>query len=256
MKKIFIPTLLGEDIVIPKDTTHHIVNVFRHNFSEPLTVSDTAGHTAQYVIKEVVDGVARASCVDVEQLHKALQGTPSLMGDVDEIDIVLIQGFLKGDKFEWVLQKSTELNVSAMYAVPMAHCVATYRDKKLGQKYERWQKIVLEASQQCGRQRLPELEVSLSLEQAIIKEQEEGTLVLVAYENEDKTSLREVMEINAKGVKRVAIIIGPEGGISSKEMDLLTSKGVSPVSLGNTILRAETAAIGAIGMLQYALNMR
>lgn len=254
MKKIFIPTPLDNEISIPKDTTHHIVNVFRHNFAQPITVSGSDGRTADYIIKDVIDGEAQATCVNSESL-KINESTNEVGRPPDAVSIVLIQAFLKGDKFEWVLQKATELDAASIYAVPLAHCVANYNEKKLQQKAERWQKIVLEAAQQCGRNQLPPLEASLSLDAVLAAEEAKGTLLLVAYENEEKHNLRHVLDGLTEKPKRVAIIIGPEGGISAKEVERLLSKGVQPVSLGPTILRAETAAIGAISMLQYALNL-
>lgn len=254
MKKIFIPTPLDNEIRIPKDTTHHIVNVFRHNFAQPITVSGSDGRTADYIIKDVVDGEAHATCVNSEVLQNN-ESDNEVGESSDMVPIVLIQAFLKGDKFEWVLQKATELDAAAIYAVPLAHCVANYNDKKLQQKADRWQKIVLEAAQQCGRNQLPLLDVSLSLDAVLAAEEAKGTLLLVAYENEEKDNLRHVLEGLTEKPKRVAIIIGPEGGISAKEVEQLLSKGVQPVSLGGTILRAETAAISAISMLQYALNL-
>lgn len=129
MKKIFISTPLDTEIIIPKETTHHLITVFRHNLEKPIRVSSSEGGTATYRIVEVVDGEAKAERMgDVITTHT---------GDVE---ILLMQAFLKADKLEWVLQKTTELNVHTVYAVPMKHCVAQYKVDKLPQKIERWQK--------------------------------------------------------------------------------------------------------------------
>lgn len=246
MKKIFIDAPLDALITIPKDTTHHLLTVFRHKTEKPVMVGGSDGKTAVYQILEVVDGEAKAQLVgDIQD------------ADSTEVEIVLVQGFLKADKLEWVLQKTTELNVHTVYAVPMKNCVVQYKMDKLPQKVQRWEKIMKEASQQCGRSKLPEFVAGLSLDHVIKHEQEQGSLLLVAYENEHSLSLKAALDDEeAKGpIRRVVIFIGPEGGLSDEEMARFEMAGARVVTLGATILRAETAAVGSVSMLQYALNM-
>ncbi|SUP41059.1 RsmE family RNA methyltransferase [Veillonella criceti] len=242
MKKIFVSTPLDTEIIIPKETTHHLITVFRHNIEKPILVSSSEGGTATYRILEVVDGEAKAKRIG--------EVTTT---ETEEIEIVLVQAFLKADKLEWVLQKATELNVHTVYAVPMKHCVAQYKADKLPQKVERWQKIMKEAAQQCGREQLPQLVVQQSVADVLANEVEQDTLVLVAYENESSHTLKEALQGNSN--QRVLIIIGPEGGLSEEEVLQMTEVGAQVVTLGSTILRAETAAISAVSMLQYELNM-
>ena len=99
---------------------------------------------------------------------------------------------LKGEKLEWVLQKATELNVDTIYLVPTANCVAKYEEKKLQSKVNRWEKIMLEAAQQCGRNHLPTLVVGETLLQALDIESE--ALKLVAYENEAGQTIKDVLK--------------------------------------------------------------
>lgn len=110
-----------------------------------------------------------------------------------------------------------------------------------------------EASQQCGREQLPQLVVLQNIADILATEIEQGTLVLVAYENEHSHTLKEALQGSVH--KRVLIIIGPEGGLSEGEVQQMTELGAQVVTLGSTILRAETAAISAVSMLQYELNM-
>lgn len=242
MKKIFISTPLDTEIIIPKETTHHLLTVFRHDVAKPIRVSNNDGGTATYRILDVVDGEARAERVsDVDTTST---------GDVE---VVLVQAFLKADKLEWVLQKATELNVHTVYAVPMKYCVAQYKADKLPQKVERWQKIMKEASQQCGREQLPKLEIKQNITEVLTAEVKRGTRLFVAYENEASHTLKEALQQDDS--QRVLIIIGPEGGLSESEVSLMMDFGADVVTLGSTILRAETAAISAVSMLQYELNM-
>lgn len=243
MKKIFIPTPLDEIIELPKDVTHHVLHVFRHNIEKPITVTGSDNRCGTYQITEEVDGKAQAKLIEYVDANLASYRT------------ILVQSLLKGEKLEWVLQKVTELNVDTIYLVPTANCVAKYDEKKLQSKVNRWEKIMLEAAQQCGRNHLPTLVVGETLLQALDIESE--ALKLVAYENEAGQTIKDVLKTlhSDKSVTDVLICIGPEGGYQEKEINAIIKYGGKSVSLGNTILRAETAAIGSLAMIQYELEL-
>lgn len=243
MKKIFIPTPLDEIIELPKDVTHHVLHVFRHNIEKPITVTGSDNRCGTYQITEEVDGKAQAKLIEYVDANLASYRT------------ILVQSLLKGEKLEWVLQKATELNVDTIYLVPTANCVAKYDEKKLQSKVNRWEKIMLEAAQQCGRNHLPTLVVGETLLQALDIESE--ALKLVAYENEAGQTIKDVLKTlhSDKSVTDVLICIGPEGGYQEKEINVIIKYGGKSVSLGNTILRAETAAIGSLSMIQYELEL-
>ena len=243
MKKIFIPTPLDEIIQLPKDVTHHVLHVFRYNMEKPITVTGSDNRCGIYQITEEVDGIAQAKLIEYVE------------SDVASYRTILVQSLLKGEKLEWVLQKATELNVDTIYLVSTANCVAKYDDKKLQSKVSRWEKIMLEAAQQCGRNQLPTLVVGETLSQVLAIEAD--ALKLVAYENEDghtiKTALQSVH--TNQTITDILICIGPEGGYQEKEINAIIKSGGKSVSLGNTILRAETAAIGSLAMIQYELEL-
>ena len=243
MKKIFIPKPLDERIELPKDVTHHVLHVFRHNMEKPITVTGGDNRCGIYQITDEVDGIAQAKLIEY------------IATDVSSYRTILVQSLLKGEKLEWVLQKSTELNVDTIYLVSTANCVAKYDDKKLQSKVSRWEKIMLEAAQQCGRNQLPTLVVGETLSQVLAIEAD--ALKLVAYENEDghtiKTALQSVH--TNQTITDILICIGPEGGYQEKEINAIIESGGKSVSLGNTILRAETAAIGSLAMIQYELEL-
>lgn len=243
MKKIFIPTPLDETIELPKDVTHHVLHVFRHNMEKPITVTGSDNRCGTYQITEEVDGKAQAKLIEYVDANLASYRT------------ILVQSLLKGEKLEWVLQKATELNVDTIYLVPTANCVAKYDEKKLQSKVNRWEKIMLEAAQQCGRNHLPTLVVGETLLQAL--DIESDALKLVAYENEAGQTIKDVLKTlhSDKSVTDVLICIGPEGGYQEKEINAIIKYDGKSVSLGNTILRAETAAIGSLAMIQYELEL-
>ena len=243
MKKIFIPTPLDEIIELPKDVTHHVLHVFRHNMEKPITVTGSDNRCGIYQITDEVDGIAQAKLIEY------------VASDVSSYRTILVQSLLKGEKLEWVLQKATELNVDTIYLVSTGNCVAKYDDKKLQSKVSRWEKIMLEAAQQCGRNQLPTLLVGETLLQVLTIEAD--ALKLVAYENEDghtiKTALQSVH--TNQTITDILICVGPEGGYQEKEINAIIESGGKSVSLGNTILRAETAAIGSLAMIQYELEL-
>ena len=243
MKKIFIPTPLDEIIELPKDVTHHVLHVFRHNMEKPITVTGSDNRCGTYQITAEVDGKAQAKLIEYVDANLASYRT------------ILVQSLLKGEKLEWVLRKATELNVDTIYLVPTANCVAKYDEKKLQSKVNRWEKIMLEAAQQCGRNHLPTLVVGETLLQALDIESE--ALKLVAYENEAGQTIKDVLKTlhSDKSVTDVLICIGPEGGYQEKEINAIIKYGGKSVSLGNTILRAETAAIGSLAMIRYELEL-
>ena len=139
--------------------------------------------------------------------------------------------------------------------VKCGYNLAKYDEKKLQSKVNRWEKIMLEAAQQCGRKHLPTLVVGETLLQALDIESE--ALKLVAYENEAGQTIKDVLKTlhSDKSVTDVLICIGPEGGYQEKEINAIIKYGGKSVSLGNTILRAETAAIGSLAMIRYELEL-
>lgn len=244
MKKIFIPTPLRDEIIIPQDITHHLLHVFRHNLDKSIYVADKYGKNGIYKIEKEVDSCAIAHIIEY----------------IDDVkskgELVLVQSFLKGDKFDWVIQKVTELDVTDIYACVTKNCVVKYDSKKLNQKNIRWEKIIHEASQQCGRSHLPDFRSDLSIEEILDLEKE--SLCLVAYEDEKGRTLKEVLQMVPKEElkdKRILIIVGPEGGFNPSEIERMVAYGVRPVSLGSTILRAETAAVSAIAMIKYEIEL-
>ena len=243
MKKIFIPTPLDEIIELPKDVTHHVLHVFRHNMEKPITVTGSDNRCGIYQITDEVDGIAQAKLIEY------------VATDVSSYRTILVQSLLKGEKLEWVLQKATELNVDTIYLVSTANCVAKYDDKKLQSKVSRWEKIMLEAAQQCGRNQLPTLVVGETLSQVLTIEAD--ALKLVAYENEDGHTIKSALQSvhTSQTLTDILICVGPEGGYQEKEINAIIESGGKSVSLGNTILRAETAAIGSLALIQYELEL-
>lgn len=167
------------------------------------------------------------------------------------IKVTLFQGLPKSDKMEYIIQKSVELGVYDIVPLEMKNCIVKIKDAD--KKISRWQAISEAAAKQSKRNVIPKINKIESIK--TIKDRlDEYDLVIVAYENERKSTIKEILKEN-KNISNVAIIVGPEGGIDESEIDILTDLGVKSVSLGKRILRTETAPIVILSMIMYELEL-
>jgi 16S rRNA (uracil1498-N3)-methyltransferase len=162
------------------------------------------------------------------------------------LHLTLYQCSLKADKFEWVLQKGTELGVSRFVPV-IAERSIVRPAAALRPKYARWEAIVREAAEQCGRGRIPDIALPLEWAQAVASRQGAG---LLAWESAaGAPSLAAWLSAQAAPLDRLSILIGPEGGVTAGEAQAAVEAGWQLVGLGPRILRAETAAVAAAAII-------
>lgn len=168
--------------------------------------------------------------------------------------ITLYQALLKSDRFEFVLQKGTELGVSTF--VPMlTDRVVSHGQNRVGAKSARWRRIVTEASEQSGRSRIPVIHDPVTLRSAC---ENALPIAIMPWENEAdpvhvKTVIAQARENGWEG-SNVEIFIGPEGGFTLEEVELARSLNVLTLSLGQRILRSDTAAIATVSIICYELG--
>ena len=166
------------------------------------------------------------------------------------LDVTLLLSVVKFDAFEWALEKATELGVNRI--VPLAASRSEKGVLAAAQKRaERWQKLLLEASQQSRRLRVPLLTVVTKPEEAFL--QNDGARRVLLSERADATALRRVLA-DAGTTTKAALAIGPEGGWTDAEIVAARNAGFAEASLGKLILRAETAVIAALAALNFALG--
>jgi 16S rRNA (uracil1498-N3)-methyltransferase len=167
--------------------------------------------------------------------------------------LTLFIGLTQREKFEWVLQKGTEVGVSAF--IPLITRRTLVREIETAHnKQGRWQRIVQEAAEQCGRGRIPEVHLPLELPQALDYPWPGPTLRLVAWENETQNGLRQILQHLPVTPQQVALMIGPEGGLSLDEVTQAQEAGWVTCSLGTRILRMETAAIVGAALTLHELG--
>jgi len=171
--------------------------------------------------------------------------------DEPPVSLSLYLCALKADKFEWVLQKGVEIGVSRFVPVISSRTIVRPA-QKITRKYERWQAIIREAAEQCGRGRLPELAALLGWSAAVKKP---SGLRLMSWEEMgvDAVALGTALSA-APATAQCSLLIGPEGGIDDAEAAQAVAAGWQAVTLGPRILRAETAAITAAGLILHRLG--
>jgi 16S rRNA (uracil1498-N3)-methyltransferase len=221
---------------------HHLSKVLRLGEGDQVMVSDSVEYEYLATIKEMGRGEV---WLQVEE-KRLFQREP-------RIRVTLFQGIPKQGKMEFVVQKCTELGMDSMVPVFMDRTVVVDRGD-YWKKVVRYQSIGEEAAKQCHRGKIPEIRQAIGTEDMLdwLKTFE---LVVFPYEEEKETTIKSFLRQEGLEKKRIALIIGPEGGFSPREADEITAMGAVPVSLGKTILRTETAGMAAMAMMMYELEL-
>jgi 16S rRNA (uracil1498-N3)-methyltransferase len=254
MHRFFVSpaAIQGDRVRISGPAVHQIKHVLRLRPGQRFVVLDDSGweYTAELVRrgqKEIGGRIlARAQAL----------GEPRTR-------ITLFQAVLKGERFEWVLQKGSELGIAAF--VPLLCDRNVVRGDAVLKKLARWRTIIREAAEQSRRGRLPRLELPLDFAAACQQAQAMGGLSLLAWEEETALDLKAVLYASSAtgpgpaddvspAICNIQLFIGPEGGFTPQEAMLATDQGIQPVTLGPRILRAETAGLVAAAALFYELG--
>lgn len=243
MHKFFVEDNQIKDnkIKIINNDYNHIVNVLRMKKEDNILITNkNILETYNCKIEQINSSEVVCNIISVENKEVEMN-----------VKVDIFQGLPKADKMEYIIQKCVELGVHKIVPVNMKYCVAKIKDED--KKNIRWNTISEVAAKQCKRNLIPKIEKSINMPN-LYNEIKNYDLAIVAYENEDNTTIKNVLQEN-KNVKSIAVIIGPEGGISSDEIDCLKNLGVKIVSLGNRILRTETASIVALSMIVYEFEL-
>lgn len=231
-------------VIIQGEDVNHIKNVLRYQNGDKLEVCNEGG-TRFYT--KISDMNQNEIILDILEISN----------DTTEpnVNVVLFQGLPKADKMELIVQKCTELGVSSIVPVIMDRVIVKLDEKSEGKKIERWQKIAKEAATQSGRQRIPYVEKAINLKNSIEK-LSKYDIVIVPYECERENTIKALLTNIDTNVKNVAVVIGPEGGFSENDINILKGlDNIKLVSLGKRILRTETAGIATIAMLLYEYEL-
>lgn len=164
-----------------------------------------------------------------------------------QVFVSVYMGFAKGDKFEHVIQKATELGAGEIIGFPSSRCVAKLDEKALAKKLPRWQKIAAAAAEQSGRGRIPQV-LALSSYESALQRAASAEKALFFYENENQRTLSDAL---AGEFQTISLMTGPEGGFAPQEAEQAQKAGLEICSLGRRILRCETAPLCALSAVMF-----
>jgi 16S rRNA (uracil1498-N3)-methyltransferase len=239
--RIFPEKIQGRQAIIDDALEiRHIRRVLRLGEGEPVILFDGKG-------KEYLASIARISPREV-LFSLALEEADSPRKE-SPLKIILGAALLKSAKFDWLLQKITELGVGEIVPFSSSHVVPRWGEGQTENRHSRWEKIVAEAAKQCGRAVIPSILPPRSFEEVLEGDWGAVTKVIL-WEQEKASALNEAVD-RASGV---FVLVGPEGGFSDEEARQARAAGFQPVHLGPRILRAETAGIAAVAILQFILG--
>jgi 16S rRNA (uracil1498-N3)-methyltransferase len=226
--RFFIPgPLNGGDVVLPERLAHQATAVLRLRPGEPVVLFDGSG--GEWAAELLSGGRGLAARL-IERRFPARE--PALR-------VTLAQAVLKADRFEWVLQKGTELGISAFRPLLTRRTVAGG-----GGRLDRWRRIVIEAAEQCGRCRVPEVAEPAPLDAVLAR----PAPTVLLWERERRQPFPAALAAalgRADAGDGVRLLVGPEGGFDPQEAQAALDAGAFPASLGPRILRSETAALAA-----------
>jgi 16S rRNA (uracil1498-N3)-methyltransferase len=235
-------TFVGDEIQITEPgLNHRLRNVLRLQIDDRIICLDNTNWEYEVVLRRVDPELIVG---EILQKH--------LCTSEPRVKITLYQAVLKGDRFELVLQKGTEVGISEFVPLLSERCIVVNAQQLSEQKMRRWDRIVQQAAEQSRRGRLPPLQPLMLFSAACERVKRSGGLALIPWA-EEATPLEEVLEQAGRTQRpfNVSLFIGPEGGFSSPEVRMARDYGVVPVSLGPRILRAETASIVASALVLY-----
>ena len=248
MQKFFVNSnqIKKEEISILGDDVKHMVNVLRVTNGEKILICNKENHKSYLAVIENVN----KNSVDCK-IEKEIEETTELKFKLD-----VFQGLPKAEKMELIIQKLTEIGVTKFIPIKMERCVVKLQSKDEAKKIERWQKIAEVASKQSKRDIIPTVNNVEDIAK-ICEKIGQYDIFIVAYEEEKNKTLKDVLKQEKEKIKdgKIAILVGPEGGISKKEIDMLAKNGAKIITLGSRILRTETAPIVLASNIVYELDM-
>jgi len=244
MQRFFLPPEMftTPQITFPADIAHQIRSVLRLRPGAHVIGLDGRGSEYDLALTRVDSAQVQGQVLE----KRSAPGEPRLR-------ITLYLGLTQREKFEWILQKCTE--IGAVSFAPFISSRALVQDpQEAANKQERWQRILREAAEQSGRGRVPELRFPVSYAAALQQARASSAPALLAWEGEQTRSLRDALKTVAPHPADISLFIGPEGGFSEEEAAQAQSASVTPFSLGARILRMETAAVAACAILLHELG--
>ena len=235
LTRIFVDQTLvsGKGVGLPEQAGLHLTRVLRLAPGAPLTLFDgTGGEYAGTLERDGKKFWARVGAHDPVERESPLA-------------ITLLQGVARGERMDLIVQKATELGVARILPVLAERSVVKIDGAQRARKLEHWRAVAVAACEQCGRNRVPEVDEPSSLSEAFAKLAPDARLCLLAAD-----AAQPLVEIAADASRPIALLIGPEGGLADNERKFAEANGFGAYRIGPRILRTETAGLSALAALQ------
>ncbi len=236
-------TLTGDRIEIEGALAHRLTRVLRMRQSDEVILFDGSGEDVRVRLEDATD----------RRIGAAVVGRGPGPRE-PRLRVRLYQSITKGDRFEWLLEKATEIGVAAV--TPLVAARAVVKTSADGNRAERWRRIVVEAAEQCERSAVPKIGAPIAFDEAL---RSAAGVLLLPYEDAGETapSINDVLNRRVDDVfslAAVSIFIGPEGGYEPSEIERAQAAGVEIVTLGDRVLRSETAGLVAITLAMQSIG--
>jgi len=229
---------VGNEIEISGAEARHIQKVLRLKKGDEIVLFD--GRGTEYW------GTIESQRVNWVTVKIGKESTPRRESP---IEVILGQGLLKGDKMDYVLQKTTEMGVSAIFPFISSRTIPKLGAERFERRWNRWKRIVVESAKQCGRTVPPKIEAMRDFS-SILEWAGRDLVKLILWEKEE-ISLKERMGEIDRDSRKFLFLVGPEGGFCEGEISAARGNGFIPVGLGPRILRSETVGVAVLSILQY-----
>lgn len=237
MPRFYVPNPIIKNSIlkIEGSEARHIIKTLRLRPGDWITVFDGSGKDYEGVI---IDEKKDSVSINIKDILQSEKEPP--------INITLAQSLLKGEKMDYLIQKAVELGVKEIIPFISLRSIPNYDESKSLKRQSRWEKIAIEAAKQCGRGIVPKISSIKSYSQ-VLNLTSPTSFNIILWEREG-IKLKEILKEKRN---RVFFIVGPEGGLSVDEIENAKTKGFIPINLGKRILRAETASLCLISIIQY-----
>jgi 16S rRNA (uracil1498-N3)-methyltransferase len=235
MSRFLVPpgAIQGKRFELTGSEAHHAAHVLRKNAGDFIDLFDGKDHSFRGEITAISEDRIEGLIVEEKQVLEW------------PVSVILYQALAKGAKWDWLIEKNCEIGVSEIVPVLSQRTIVKWSPADAG-KLERWNRIALAASKQCGRSGLMPVRQPLLLDQAL-KEAVDRGAVLIPWEKELTRTISQALSGNLP--KTVSLFIGPEGGWDPSEIDRAHAVGALSVRLGPTLLRTETAGLVAAALV-------
>ena len=228
-----IELICGTTIQLDASASHHIASVMRASVGDRLTLFNGRGGEYKSIIIKI----------HKKQIYAQIE--EFIASEVESpLELYLAQGISRGEKMDYIIQKSVELGVKKIIPLLTERCAVKLDEERRAKRFQHWQSIIISACEQSGRNQLPELFPPVILGNCLYSIETDWRFVLAP------TALGKLKEFFIQPAQRVMLLIGPEGGLSDQEINQACQQGFLPLNLGPRILRTETAAVAAMTALQ------